>query len=270
MAKQRIVTFLTDFGLSDPYLAEMKAVVLSTAPGTTLVDIAHGIPSGDVMAGAFVLRQALPYFPPGTVHCVVVDPTVGTNRRIMAARYAGQTVVFPDNGVITFVDRDQPLERIVVVRNEQYFLGPSATFHGRDVIAPVAAHLSKGLAMDRLGPEPQRFKLLEIPPPCPDADGSLVGQVIYVDAFGNLISGISADALDMVGADGGGPVIFCGDRRVGALQRTYAQVGRGEPLALINSMSLLEVAVNGGKACDVLGAGVGAEVRVGPPAGQNG
>jgi len=264
MGKQRIVTFLTDFGPSDPYLAEMKGVVLSAAPGTTLVDIAHGIGCGDIMAGAFVLRQALPCFPPGTVHCVVVDPTVGTDRRILAARYAGQMVVFPDNGVITFVDRDQPLEDIVVVRNEQYFLGRSATFHGRDVIAPVAASLSKGLSMDRLGPEPQRFKLLEIPPPRPDADGSLVGQVIYVDGFGNLVSGISADALEGFDVDGGGPVVYCGDRRVGALRRTYAHVGAGEPLALINSMSLLEVAVNGGRACEVFSAGVGTHIRVAP------
>jgi S-adenosylmethionine hydrolase len=264
MAKRGIVTLLTDFGLADPYVAEMKGVILGIAPEVTLVDVTHQVPAGDVMAGAFVLRQSLPYFPAGTVHVVVVDPTVGTERRIIAARYAGQTVVFPDNGLITFVDRDQPLEQMVAVRNEQYFLAPgvSATFHGRDVMAPVAAHIARGLALDRLGPGPESFKLLDIPPPCEDVDGSLVGQVIYVDKFGNLISGISADVLNLVPGDETGPEIFCGGVSVGLLQTSYASAPIGEPVALINSMSLLEVAVNGGRACDVLSAGAGTAIRV--------
>lgn len=263
MARQRIVTLLTDFSSADPYVAEMKGVILSIAPGAALVDISHEIPAGDVMASAFVLRQALPYFPEGTVHCAVVDPGVGTERRILAARYAGQTVVFPDNGLITFVDRDQPLEQIVAVRNEQFFLRSlSTTFHGRDIMAPVAAHIARGLSLERLGPAPETFKLLDIPPPCEDTDGSLVGQVLYVDTFGNLVSSVSASQLDVVPGDRIGPEVFCGDQPVGPLQVTYASAKRGEALALINSMSLVEVAVNGGRACDVLSAGVGTAIRV--------
>lgn len=263
MAKQQIVTLLTDFGLADAYVAEMKGAILNIAPGTTLVDISHEITPGEVMAGAFVLRQALPYFPAGTVHCAVVDPGVGTERRILAARYAGQTVVFPDNGLITFVDRDQPLEQIAAVRNEQFFLGPiSTTFHGRDIMAPVAAHIARGLPLGRLGPPPEKFKLLDIPPPREDADGSLVGQVLYVDNFGNLISSLSAAQLELGPSGRVGPEVFCGTQPVGPLQVAYANVRAGEPLALINSMSLVEVAVNGGRACDVLSAGVGTPIRV--------
>ncbi len=263
MAKQRIVTLLTDFSLADPYVAEMKGVILSIAPGATLVDISHDINPGDVVAGGFVLRQALPYFPAGTVHCAVVDPGVGTGRRILAAQYAGQSVVFPDNGLITFVDRDQPLQKIASVRNEQFFLGPiSTTFHGRDIMAPVSAHIARGVALERLGPPPEKFKLLDIPPPCEDADGSLVGQVIYVDRFGNLITGIQADSLKLVPSDQVGPEISCGDQSVGPLRVTYANVEHGQLVALINSMSLVEIAVNGGRACDLLSAGVGTPVRV--------
>lgn len=264
MAKQRIVTLLTDFGWSDPYVAEMKGVVLSVSPDATLVDISHDIPAGDVLAAAFVLRQALPYFPPETVHCVVVDPGVGTERRILAARYAGQSLVFPDNGVITFVERDQPPEALAVVRNDRYFLQPSisATFHGRDIMAPVAAHLANGLAISRLGPHPERFQVLELPEPSQAEDGSVVGQVMYTDRFGNLISNIPVDVIrDSLGGLTGVEVA-CGGRPVGPIRTAYAEADIQQPLALINSMSLLEVAVNGGRACDNLGAGTGAEVRV--------
>ncbi len=264
MAKQRIVTLLTDFGRSGPYVAEMTGVIMSITPGATVVDITHDIPPGDILAGAFVLRQAFGYFPPDTVHCVVVDPTVGTDRRIMAARYAGQTIVFPDNGVIGLVERDYPLEQIVAIRNEQYFLESttSATFHGRDIIAPVAAYLSGGLPMDRLGPAPGKFKLLDIPEPAEEPDGLIRGQIIYVDHFGNLISDVSAQLLHQVWGEPVGVVVFCAGNNIGVLKATYAFAAPGAPLSLINSMSLVEVAVNGGRACDILDAGVGAEVRL--------
>lgn len=256
---------MTDFGWSGPYAAEMKGVILNITASATVVDITHDIPPGDILAGAFVLRQILPYFPAGSVHCVVVDPTVGTDRRIIAAKYAGQTIVFPDNGIISLVEQDQPLEQIVVVRNQKYFLTSTAspTFHGRDIIAPVSAHLAGGLSMDRLGPVADKFKLLDIPSPRVDTDGSLVGRIVYVDHFGNLISDISAGLLEEF--CGGGPAdveIALTGREIGPLKSAYAFAEPGEPLALINSMSLLEVAVNGSKACDSLDAGVGSEIRL--------
>jgi len=264
MAKQRVITLLTDFGTSDHYVAAVKGVMLAVMPEATLVDITHELPPGDILAGAFVLAQALPHFPPGTVHCVVVDPTVGTDRRALAAVYGGQTVVFPDNGVITLVNRSRPLEAIAVVRDERYFLSPSlsSTFHGRDLFAPVAAHLAAGLGVERLGPQPENITLLELPEPQRRGDAEVLGQVLHVDRFGNLISNIPATML-------GAPVesdrpceVFCGDRPVGPLRPTYAVVERGRPLALINSMGLVEVAVNGGSAAEHFGAGVGAEIRV--------
>jgi len=272
MPRRPILTLLSDFGLSDPYVAEMKGVILSIQPLAATVDITHQIPPGDVLAGAVALRQALPYFPEGTVHCAVVDPGVGTERRILAARYGGQTIVAPDNGLISFVDRDQPLSEIVVIRNDRYFLpGPtSATFHGRDIMAPVAAYIAGGLALAKLGPAPEKFKLLDLPEPRSEDGGVLVGQVIYVDRFGNLISNIPAPLLEESLGDRVAAVVSCAGREVGAIQATYDFGEPGQPLALINSMSLLEVAVNGGKACDVLGAGVGAEVRVGPRTEQRG
>jgi hypothetical protein len=262
MPRHQILTFLTDFGTSDPYVAEMKGVILSVLPGANLVDISHDIPAGDVMAAAVVLRQALPYFPPETVHCVVVDPGVGTERRILAARYDRQVVVFPDNGVISFVDRDRALEGIAVVRDERYFLTPAAapTFHGRDIIAPVAAHLAGGLGLERLGPPPETFKLLDLPVPRPAPDGRLVGQVIYVDRYGNLISNISAALLERTFGRGPRVSVACAGKEVGPLRLTYAHVRQGQVLALVNSMSLVEVAVNGGRADEALSAGVGSEV----------
>lgn len=264
MAVQRIVTLLSDFGWADPYVAEMKGAILSIAPGTALVDITHDIEPGNVLAGAFALRQALPYFPAGTVHVVVVDPGVGTDRRILAAQYAGQAVVFPDNGVITLVDRDQPLEAIAAVVNERYFLrrDVSATFHGRDIMAPVAAHLVNGLPIGRLGPHSEAFAALELPECERTGDGAVTGQVLHVDGFGNLISNIPAGLIRESLGGVAGLEVLCGERPVGPILSAYAQAGPHQPLALINSMGLLEVAVNGGRACDDLAAAVGGLIRV--------
>lgn len=266
MAKsnQKIITLLTDFGLSDPYIAEMKGVILSIAPMAKIVDITHQIPPGDVLAGAFTLWSAFPYFPAGTVHCVVVDPTVGTQRKILAARYSNQTIVFPDNGVITFIERSFPLEQIVSVRNQRFFLmpTPSNTFHGRDIFAPVSAHLARGVRIDLLGPTPEKFQLLDIPEPRQQEDRTIVGQVIYVDHFGNLISNIPVDMLKEV--QGRSAVLegYCGDRKIGPIKPSYGFANPGEPLVLINSMGLVEIAVNGSRACDLLHANQGTEIRI--------
>jgi len=270
MPRRQVVTLLTDFGLAGPYVAEMKGVVLSLAPRATVVDISHDIPPGDVRAGGFVLWQAMRYFPAGTVHCAVVDPGVGTDRRILAARFAGQTVVFPDNGIVTFLQRHLSLEEIVTVRDRRYFLaGPtSATFHGRDIMAPVAAHLAEGLALSRLGPPAGRMHLLELPRPRLEADGAVAGEVVFVDAFGNLVSDIPVEMIRQGGLEPDRVEVFCGGRSVGPLQAAYGFAAAGEPLALVNSMSLVEIAVNGGRACDVLGAGVDTPVRVVPRASR--
>ncbi len=263
MAKRTIATLLTDFGTADPYVAAMKGVILSMCSRARVIDISHEIPPQDVLAGGLVLAEAAPYFPSETLHVVVVDPGVGTDRRIIAGQFGGQIFLFPDNGIITFIAERLPLEAMAVVRNTQYLppRDPSRTFHGRDIIAPIAGHLLNGLDIAKLGPAPDAYKLLDLPQPTPRED-RVVGQVIYVDRFGNLVSNIPEQMVRERYADMGNMRVVCAGRDVGPLQGTYAFVDPGETLALFNSMGYVEVAVNRGRACDLLQAGVGAEVEI--------
>ena len=265
MAKIGLATLMTDFGTHDPYVAAMKGVILRTCPIGRVVDICHDIPPHDVLAGAFVWAQAAPYFPDGTVHVGVVDPGVGTDRGILAAAIGGQIFLMPDNGLISFVTAVLPMEAVVVVRNKRYLprAGVSATFHGRDVFAPLAGEIMKGLDIDELGSQPQTYKTLDIPQLTQDAE-TLVGKVLYVDRFGNLISNMSRQAIVERWPSIASLGVTCAGREIGPLRETYGVAKAGQFLALFNSMGLLEVAVNQDKACDVLQAGVGAEVRVSP------
>lgn len=263
MAKEALVTLLTDFGTRDPYVAAMKGVLLRGCPRARLVDLSHEVPAHDVLAAAFILAESAPYFPPETLHVVVVDPGVGTERRILAARFGRQNFLFPDNGVIGFIARALPLEAIVVVRSTRYLppINPSMTFHGRDIFAPVAAHILNGVDIRQLGPQPDTYKLLDISAPS-EQGGGLTGEVIYADTFGNLITNISEEVVRERWESLGRLHVHCNGRDVGTLQGTYAFVEPSQPLALFNSMGLLEIAVNRGRASDVLEAGIGAEVRV--------
>ena len=263
MAKRVLATLLTDFGLRDAYVAAMKGVLLSRCRRAQLVDISHEVPPQNVLAAALILAEAARYFPPGTLHIVVVDPGVGTARRILAARYGAQRFLFPDNGVITRVDATMPLEEIVVVRNTKYLPAdqPSQTFHGRDLFAPVAAHLLNGLAIRQLGPRPETYKLLEIPAPRAGA-GRIDGEIIFVDGFGNLISNIPAELVQEQFDDVERVEVTCGGRPVGCVRGAYGFVEPGAPVALFNSMRLLEVAVNQGRADQALRCSPGAAVCV--------
>ena len=265
MAKIGLATLMTDFGTQDPYVAAMKGVILRTCPIGRVVDICHDIPPHDVPAGAFVWAQAAPCFPEGTVHVGVVDPGVGTRRRILAAVMGGQTFLMPDNGLISFMAAVLPMEAIVVVRNTRSLPSAEAskTFHGRDIFAPLAGQIMNGLDIHELGTQPRTYKTLDVPEPLQDA-GSLVGRVLYVDRFGNLISNISRKAVVDRWPALAGLSVTCAGRDVGMLRETYGAAKAEQSLALFNSMGLLEVAVNQGRACDVLGAGVGAEVRLSP------
>jgi len=262
MAKRQLVTLLTDFGLADPYAAAMKGVILSLCPGANIVDVSHEVPPQDVLAGAMVLAQSAPYFPPETLHVVVVDPGVGTDRRILVAKLAGQMVLAPDNGVITLLTERLRLDAIIVVRNPRYLpSGASRTFHGRDVFAPIAGHILNGLDINSLGPQPDSYKLLDLPQP-DLKEQDISGQVIYVDRFGNLVSNITERLVRESFPDLEAVTITCAGRPIGGLTGTYGFADPGELLALFDSMGYVEVAVNGGRACDALGAGVGAEMKV--------
>lgn len=262
MAKARIITLLTDFGTVDPYVAQMKGVLLGMCPAAHIVDITHHVEAHDVVGGAFRLAEAVPYFPPGTVHVAVVDPGVGTERPILAAGLGGHYVVLPDNGLITFLTRRLPLEELVQVRNQRFLpQDPSRTFHGRDIFAPLAGWIANGLGLARLGPRPQTYTLLEIPEP-QQQDGALVGQVIYVDHFGNLVSNVSQAHVDRAGLSLERVHVTCGRHEIGPVRGTYGNAEEGRLLTLVNSMGFVEVAVNRGRACDELEAAIGSEIRV--------
>ncbi|MFW5840416.1 MAG: SAM hydrolase/SAM-dependent halogenase family protein [Planctomycetota bacterium] len=263
MAKNPIITLTTDFGLAGPYVAAMKGAILRICPQACLIDLTHDVPAHDVWSAAFTLAQAVGEFPDETIHLIVVDPGVGTERSILAAQLGEHRFVFPDNGVITFIKDLLPLRNIVSVRNTQYFLENtrSMTFHGRDIMAPVAAHLASGLEMGKLGPQPSRYTLLEIP--LPQTRGpQVVGQVVYVDHFGNCVSNIPQQMVEAHFAAPDRIEVFCNDQPVGPVEGTYGFVQPQRSLALYNSMSMLEVAVNQGRACDRFAAGIGAEVRL--------
>lgn len=251
MTMPRVVTLLTDYGSSDSYVAEVKGRLLQAAPGLSIVDITHDIEPGDIAAAAFVLGRAWPSFPSGSVHLVVVDPGVGTSRRALAVDAGGHTFVGPDNGVLDAALGHAGARAFGLATPED----ASATFHGRDVFAPAAARLAAGATAESLGAavgDPVRLGI-------PDArrDGKhIVGQVIYVDRFGTLVTNIRGDRIAPDGAVRVGPHDI-------PRHRTFADVASGHALALIGSGGTLEIAVRNGRADAALGLARGAEVRAG-------
>ncbi len=210
-----------------------------------------------------VIHIWLAYFPPGTIHLAVVDPGVGTDRKIIAGRYNDQTVVAPDNGLVSFVDAEYPLESIASVRNRGLFLRSpvGTTFDGRDVMAPVAAALVDGAKLQQLGPPPDTYKLLDLPE-VQYGGGVLVGRVLYIDRFGNCITNIRRELITQSLPALGRVEVSAGGQMIGRLLGAFAHAQEGQPLALLNSMDLVEIAVNAGNAREVLNLSVGDEVVV--------
>lgn len=251
-----IITLTTDFGLADSYVGAMKGVILSIAPDVRLVDISHQIAQGDVRQGAYVLNGAAPFFPAGTIHLVVIDPGVGSSRRALAARTQQAIFVAPDNGVLSLRLAGQPAE-IRQLSNPRYHLPQvSATFHGRDVFAPVAAHLAIGAALEDMGLPVTDPVTLSVPAITRDPDGAWRGEVWHIDHFGNLItnfkfqSPISNLQIEIAG------------QQIEGLARTYADRAAGELVALVGSSGYLEIAVRDGSAARTLGARLGDAVRL--------
>jgi S-adenosyl-L-methionine hydrolase (adenosine-forming) len=245
-----IVTLTTDFGVRDYYVGALKGVILSIAPDARLIDLTHEIPPQDVLAGAFVLRHAAREFPPDTVHLAVVDPGVGSSRRPLAARGRDQYWVGPDNGLFSFAF-DAPDGEVRAI-DAPALTGArrSATFHGRDLFAPIAAHLSRGLSLSAVGPlVTDPVQLEELIPQ--RGDERIEGQILHIDRFGNLVTSIAA--ADLAGWKDGLRIHLSADRHLNRLCRTYADVPPGELLALIGSADLLEISVNGGSAARHLG-----------------
>jgi S-adenosylmethionine hydrolase len=258
---RRIITLLTDFGMADPYVATMKGAALAVNPDAQLVDISHEIAPQDIADAGYVLAFSYRYFPVGTVHVAVVDPGVGGERRILAAEVEGHLLIAPDNGLLSAVLLERPASRLVHVEKSVFFRHPvSATFHGRDIFAPVAAHLSLGVDLDQMGPRTTRYVQLEAASARTVGD-ALDGRVIHVDRFGNLVTNISSEQIAAMEGTGW-PHVRVGEAHIGPVRRTYAEAAIGEPLAVIGSSELLEISVNCGSAAGQLGVGRGTPVRV--------
>ncbi len=262
MPARRVITLLTDFGCQDAYVAAMKGVILGINPEAILVDITHDIPAQDILAGALVLAAAAPYFPPDTIHLAVVDPGVGGTRRGLAAKCRNLYYVGPDNGLFALAwASDESQLSIVSLSETSYFRTPVApTFHGRDIFAPVAAHLSLGVVLSAFGPPLPDPVLLSFPHPTFGPE-TVQGEIIYQDHFGNLVSNVRGKDL-LAWLTGGTCQLEIGSQTLTSLQRTYAEVSAGELLALIGSHGYLEVACAFASAAQQLGSAVGTPLLI--------
>lgn len=261
LVPSNIITLMTDFGTNDHYVGVMKGVMLNINPQIEIVDITHSIPPQDIHGAAFLIDSAHRYFPTGTIHVIVVDPGVGSERRAIVCQTETAYFVCPDNGILTHILRNEERICTVAVENSAYFLPQvSNTFHGRDIFAPVAAHLSRGVSIDKLG-SPVTHPV-QLPVPRPEVtDKAVIGQVIWIDSFGNLVTNISHEILgSLEGQDS--VVIRAGGTEIDHLNRSYAESAVGEALAIVGSFNRLEISINQGDAAQVLGLQRGDRVTI--------
>lgn len=236
-----ILTLTTDFGHKDPFVGIMKGVILGINPAAQIVDLSHAVPSQDIRTAAVMLSSAFAYFPRGTIHVVVVDPDVGTNRRPILIKYQDQYLVGPDNGVLSLSLEGREPTRIIHLSNEVYHLQPkSRTFHGRDIFAPVAAHLSLGVFHDLLG-EPIGDYVRLYWPQISRLGRSILGEVLYIDGFGNVFTNIRERDLTGIAFDK--IRVSIGDLEFQGVSDNYTAGETGNYLAVINSWGLIEVAL---------------------------
>ena len=269
-SSEAIITLTTDFGLDDAYVAAMKGVILEINPGATIIDISHSIEPQNIRQGAFVLSTAFSYFPQDSVHLVVVDPGVGSPRRAIILETDSAIFVAPDNGVLSYVIQASSTKRVsrptlmklprelqaFEITNSKYWHHPvSSTFHGRDVFAPVAAHVSLGIPLHELGQPIASVNVFPLPRPQTAADGSFIGHILHIDHFGNLITDITSQNLPS-----GGYSIQVAGHKIGSLSHSYEQ--SPNLLALIGSSGRLEIALKCGSAARLLGSKVGDELRI--------
>jgi len=264
LAQRPIVTLTTDFGLNDHFVGTMKGVILSIAPEAEIVDICHSVQAFDILDGALALAQAYNYFPTRTVHLVVVDPGVGGARRPILASCDKYNFVAPDNGVLSLMYAREERLNVRHISSDHYFLQPlSNTFHGRDVFAPVAAYLAKGVDQEKFGNEITDFVRFNAPKPKAVDANTLRGVVLKVDRFGNLITNITPqDVPALFQSQPASFKILVGKKEITTLRTNYAEGAPGEIFAIVGSMGYLEIAANRGAAAQLSGAGKGAEVSI--------
>ncbi|HLD74128.1 MAG TPA: SAM-dependent chlorinase/fluorinase [Bdellovibrionota bacterium] len=246
---QKIVTLLTDFGTKDTYVPQMKGVLLSLNPALKIVDISHQVAPQNIMEGAFLLKTTYSYFPPGTIHVAVVDPGVGTSRKALLVETEKYFFIGPDNGILSPTLHKETIKNIIEIKNSEYFLkNVSITFHGRDIFATVAAHLASGIKPQQFGPTCDSYVQLKFPPLLKSSptkgEESIEACVIYTDNFGNLITNVQKNDLDLkrkyeITIDG---------KKIQGLSKTYFDKNKGEIVALIGSSGFLEIAIVEGSA----------------------
>ncbi len=257
-ASSSLITLTTDFGTRNWFVGTMKGVIAGIAPKALVINLTHEVPPGDIRGGAFALAASCGFFPKGTVHVVVVDPGVGARRKAIAARTAGGVFVGPDNGVLSWALAREKITAIHSLENEAFFLQPvGQTFHGRDVFAPVAAHLSRGVPISKLGPALEDFLRLEWPEPRRQRHG-VEGEVVYIDRFGNAITNLGQELL----RDPRRTLceVYAKRRCVCRLGTCYQGVAPKTFTTLTGSSGFLEIAVNGGSAEKLLGIRIGTRV----------
>jgi S-adenosylmethionine hydrolase len=257
----RSITLTTDFGRDSPYVAAMKGVILSINPAAAIADVSHGITPQNIAEGAFVLGEATRWFPRDSIHLAVIDPGVGTDRKIVYARVGDQQYVCPDNGLLSYVCRDRQPEQAFEVINQSFFLDEvSQTFHGRDIMAPVAAHLSLGLLPEKLGPRLDGLNNFDWPR-ARRFDSCLTGRIVFIDSFGNLITNVRREDFPY-DVNPANFVVEAAPQRFIGIVKTYADSLAGAPVALFGSSGFLELAIVHGNAARQLKIPVGREISI--------
>jgi len=254
------ITLTTDFGYKDPFVGIMKGVIAAINPQVQVIDLSHGVPAQNIMAGALILQHSKPYFAAGTIHVVVVDPGVGSARKPILVKQANNYFVGPDNGVMSLSLEGNPPDRIIELTNAEFHLKQvGKTFHGRDIFAPVAAYLSLGVAPDKFGKTLDKLTNLFLPE-IVRVQNRVEGEIIYSDNFGNLFTNIRE--RDLTGLPKDGWRVEWKGIQLGRLVTTYTMVRDGEFACLFNSWGLLEIAANKGHALEQIGAKIGDKVMI--------
>jgi len=255
-----VITLTTDFGTQDWFVGTMKGVILGIHPQAKPVDITHEIAPGDIRAGAFALMAVAPYFPKGTIHVAVVDPGVGSQRSAIAVKTRRAIFIGPDNGVLTWALRQESIVELRLITNDKFLLHPlSRTFHGRDIFAPTAAHLSAGKKFNQVGPKINDW--VKLPWPAPQqSEKFLTGEIIHIDRFGNAITNLAQDLLRE--AEWAMASIIVKRHKLGPPQDCYAAGQPGQAMTTLSSAGFLEIAVNGSSAANQLKLKRGDAVKV--------
>ena len=255
-----IITLLTDFGVQDAFVGIMKGVILGIAPSTQIIDLSHEVPPQNILAGALLLRSAVRHFPTGSIHVAVVDPGVGSSRKGIIVETPDGFFVGPDNGLLSLSVPEERISRITHLTNTDYFLDqPSHTFHGRDIFAPVAAHLAQGVSPEQFGLQLSALERLNPPAPMKN-EQTLTGTVLYIDHFGNAITNISTTDIHPFSTQQLWVSIEA--HQLGQLVSTYANVEEGAPAVLINSWGQIEIAIRNGSAAQELSLQPGSLVEI--------